>query len=334
LDNLTHTLTGLALARAGLNRLSPRATWVLVLAANATDIDVVAAFRSSLDYLDYHRHLTHAFAGMPLVALLPLAVVRLATRQPLEFWKCYAASLIGVLSHILLDWSTIYGMRLWLPFSARWHGLDIISVIDLWIWAALLLSVAAPWLGGLVSSEIGEVRRNRTGRGWAIFALAFLAVFAGARAVLHERAVAVLESRIYQGAAPWRVAAFPTATNPFRWRGLVEGAAFYGLHDVDLLASFDPAAGIVFHKATGRPAMDAAGRTAPFQALLRFTQYPLWVVTPAAEPEGAVEVRLLDLRFGTPRQAGFVATALVDPAGRVLTSYFRFGIFRPRSPQR
>ena len=39
MDNITHSLTGLMLSRAGLNRISPEATWVLLLAANAPDID-------------------------------------------------------------------------------------------------------------------------------------------------------------------------------------------------------------------------------------------------------------------------------------------------------
>ena len=44
MDNLTHTLTGLALSRAGLNRYYARAGLVLMLAANAPDIDVIVVF--------------------------------------------------------------------------------------------------------------------------------------------------------------------------------------------------------------------------------------------------------------------------------------------------
>jgi hypothetical protein len=42
---------GLALSRAGLNRLTPQATAILLLAANAPDIDVVSAAGGSLAYL-------------------------------------------------------------------------------------------------------------------------------------------------------------------------------------------------------------------------------------------------------------------------------------------
>src|SRR5580700_4729841 len=40
MDPLTHSATGLFLGRAGLNRYSRQAPWILVLAANAPDIDI------------------------------------------------------------------------------------------------------------------------------------------------------------------------------------------------------------------------------------------------------------------------------------------------------
>jgi inner membrane protein len=70
MDNLTHTLTGVLLARAGLNRVAPRATLTLVLAVNAPDIDVVARWRGSLAYLHYHRGPTHSLAALPVLAAL------------------------------------------------------------------------------------------------------------------------------------------------------------------------------------------------------------------------------------------------------------------------
>ena len=41
MDNLTHSLIGLTAAKAGLERLSPGATTLCVLAANAPDTDIV-----------------------------------------------------------------------------------------------------------------------------------------------------------------------------------------------------------------------------------------------------------------------------------------------------
>jgi inner membrane protein len=41
MDNLTHSFLGLAAAKAGLEKLSPGATALCVLAANAPDADIV-----------------------------------------------------------------------------------------------------------------------------------------------------------------------------------------------------------------------------------------------------------------------------------------------------
>ena len=87
-------------------------------------------------------------------------------------WKAaYVLSLIGVASHLLLDWTNAYGVRFLLPFSSRWFHLDLNNIVDLWIWGVLAVACIGPLLGRLVSSEIGA--RSGSGRGLAIFALAF-----------------------------------------------------------------------------------------------------------------------------------------------------------------
>jgi len=67
MDNLTHTAVGLFLSRAGLNRLTPSATPILLIAANFPDADVVSAAGGWLTYLHYHRHLTHLVMRAPAV---------------------------------------------------------------------------------------------------------------------------------------------------------------------------------------------------------------------------------------------------------------------------
>ena len=64
----------------------------------------------------------------------------------------YLVSLIGVASHLALDLTNVYGVRLLLPFSDRWLRLDLNSILDPWIMAALLLAVLAPALSKLVDA--------------------------------------------------------------------------------------------------------------------------------------------------------------------------------------
>ena len=70
MDNLTHSLVGLAAAKAGLERLSPGATAVCVLAANAPDLDILAALGGRWFYIQHHRGITHSIMGTLALALL------------------------------------------------------------------------------------------------------------------------------------------------------------------------------------------------------------------------------------------------------------------------
>jgi inner membrane protein len=332
LDNLTHTAIGLFLSRAGLNRLTPYATPILLLAANAPDIDIVTLAGGSLSYLHYHRHLTHSLIAMPAMALLCVAVVRLVARKPIRWVGAFLAALLGVASHLLLDWTNTYGVRLLLPFSARWLRLDLVNVFDLWIWAALLIAVAAPFLGRLVGSEIasGSGRTPHHGRGFAWFALLFVLFYDCGRGVLHRRALATLDSRVYQGAPPSQIFAAPDAANPWTWRGVVETSDFFAVADVDLNGEFDPTRAVIYHKPDPDPAIDAARRDPVVAGFLEFSQLPLWRISPAPEPENAKTVEIFDLRFGTPASPGFMAHAIVNSRLQVIESWHRFGRPRPR----
>ena len=325
MDPLTHTATGLFLSRAGLQRWTPLATPILLLAANAPDCDIATLAGGQLNYLHYHRHLTHSLAAMPVMALLPVVLVRVAARKPVRWMGAWAAAMVAVATHLALDLTNAYGVRLLLPFSQRWLRLDLTSLIDLWIWAVLLLAIAAPFLGRLVGSEItsGAAKQRGYGRGWAVFALAFLLIYNYGRSVLHARALSVLDSRIYRGQAPSRVTAVPDAASPWKWRGIVETADFYAVDEVNLLGDFDPTQASIVHKPEPDPAFDAAARTRTFQEFLAWTQYPVWRVSPVSEPENARLVELTDMRF-----TGFVASAVVTAAGKVVETQFTYGMGR------
>ena len=332
MDNLTHTAVGLFLSRIGLGAWSVRATPILLIAANIPDVDLVTLSGGPLTYLHYHRHLTHCLAAMPLLALAAVAIVRFAGRKPVKWTGAFFAALIAVASHLLLDWTNVYGIRLLLPFSAEWLRADTTGVVDLWILGVILVGIAGPFLARLVGSEIasGAARERHHGRGFAWFALLFLLAYDCGRGVLHARAAAALGTRMYEDSAPVRVAALPDPANPFKWRGLVETDDSYVVQDVNL--AFDPgvARGTFFHKATPEPAMEAARGTVVFQVFLGFSQFPLWRVTPNPAVENGRVVEVFDMRFGTPSSPGFMARAVVDPHMQVVESTFQFGPPRPR----
>jgi inner membrane protein len=322
-DNITHTLSGVVLSRAGLNRLSPNATLLLVVAVNAADLDVLTALAGPVASLRYHRGPLHSLVAMPLVALLVTAVVGFLRRRNFRWGDAYVVSLVGAASNPIFDLANNYGVRILWPFSNRWIHADFLPIVDPWIWMLLLLGLVAPWLSRLVSSEIGA--KAGSGRGAAVLVLCLLGAYGFGRHLLHERAVAVLDSRMYQGEVPVRVAAIPSLANPFRWTGLVEGKQFIERHpELDLLEEFNPSAGVIYYKPEPGPEIDRARQTVLFRAFLDFAQWPLWRVTPLTGPEGGVTVELTDLRFGAPGDSRFAVTARVDASGRVVDTSARF----------
>ncbi|HEX3878246.1 MAG TPA: metal-dependent hydrolase [Bryobacteraceae bacterium] len=323
MDNLTHTAVGLFLGRAGLNRWTPRATAILILAANAPDFDAVSGFWGPLTYLQYHRHLTHSFIAMPVVAILCVLAVRAFSRKPVAWAGAFFAALIGVFSHLLLDYTNGYGIRLLLPFSTRFYRLEWTAVIDVWIWAALFVGLAAPFLSRLVSSEItsSAARSRYPGRGWPIFALLFVLLYNCARGAIHARAVDELQSRIYNDAEPLRAAAVPNAYNPLKWRGVVDTKGFFAVTDIDLARQFNPERAQLLYKSDYAPAMDAAKRTETFQVFLNFAEFPAWSVAPDPKLEGGKVVTATEVRY-----EGWSAKALEDAQNHVLRSWFQFGV--------
>jgi inner membrane protein len=147
LDNLTHSLVGLTAAKAGLERLSPGASLLCILAANSPDSDVaILLFGDRCDYLQHHRGITHAIIGTAFLALLlPLifyGIDRLwarVRRHPpkVKFRGLLIASLIVSATHPLLDWTNNYGVRPLLPWSPRWFYGDLVFIIDPFMWVVL-----------------------------------------------------------------------------------------------------------------------------------------------------------------------------------------------------
>ena len=158
----------------------------MVLAANAPDFDAVSWFAGSGTYIHWHRNITHSLIAIPFMALLTVAIVRWLGRKEVRWLPAFLIAMVAVASHLILDLTNVYGVRLLLPFSGHWFHWDITPIVDLALWAILLLGVAAPWFGRLVGSEIGE-RKREVGGGWAIVALLLFSAYDYTRSVGSSR---------------------------------------------------------------------------------------------------------------------------------------------------
>ena len=167
MDNLTHSLVGLASAKAGLERLSPYATPVCLVSANIADADFVTLFFGDRwTLLQHHRGITHSIVGTLaigfLVPLVAVAIERLIvkarkTTACIRFPGLLIASLITAATHPFLDWTNNYGLRPFLPWSGRWFYGDLVFIVDPYIWLLL---------GGVCFLLTSKTRSQM--RSWAI----------------------------------------------------------------------------------------------------------------------------------------------------------------------
>ena len=301
MDNLTHTLTALALSQAGLNRKTRFATLALVIGANLPDVDLLTRFVGPAAYLKHHRGITHSILGVTVLAALLAGILyyfgRRATPKrsapPLDGRWLLGICLIATSSNLLLDFTNAYGVRPFLPFSGRWYAWDIVYILD-----PLLLTLMAVGLGlslllQLISEEVGA--RRPAFRGGAIFSLCVLVLLWGIRDLAHRRALGMLDAHTYAGEDPRRVGAFPAPANPFQWTGVVETDSAYHVLPVSAAADdVDAERTRIFRKAESTPALEAAMKTRTASIFLDFARFP-W--TQVLETEDGFRVTFQDLRY-------------------------------------
>jgi inner membrane protein len=336
LDNLTHTLTALALSQAGLNRKTRFATLALVLGANLPDVDLLTRVAGTTTYLKYHRGITHSILGVTVLAVLLAGIIyhfgrRAAPKRsapPLEGRWLLGICLIATFSNLLLDFTNAYGVRPFLPFSGRWYAWDIMYILDPLLLLLLVLGLGLSLLLQLVSEEVGA--RRPTFRGGAIFALCSLVLLWGIRDFAHRRVLSMLDAHIYGGENPRRVGAFPAPSNPFFWTGVVETDSMFHVLPANALSDdVDAKRTRVFHKAEPSSAVEAAMMTRTAAIFLDFARFPRAQVLAT---EDGFKVTLQDLRYASLEsdQRRFVVEVDLDKNLRVRSESFSLSGGPPR----
>lgn len=293
MDNLTHSLFGLTLARSPMGRAGRGVTVALLIASNAPDVDAVTLAGGTATYLQWHRGPTHGPFGIIVLGLLSAVLARFIARRrgeasdpPASLGRLWAMSMLGVLFHILMDLPTSYGTRLLSPFSWSWFTTDWMPIIDVYLLAILAM--------GLWAARSQPTRS-------ALIALTLVAANYGVRAVAHHDALVQARAQVGTffppacdnrsvGAelAAWPVAvapaprdlaaarcvmdvaAVPDFTSPFHWRLITQLSNGYDLRDIDLL--------------DGQLSATATGEDAPRMSVRYPNQWTPAVVRAAASP--------------------------------------------------
>ncbi len=229
MDNLTHSLMGVALSRVFFKRRVAYATTALVIATNLPDLDLLYSW-PGIRYIEYHRGILHSLVMLPVWALLVACGLRWFTRRrgqaPPPWWIAALLGATGVASHIFLDWTNIYGVRLFAPFSERWYALDLEPRFDPWIWIILIVALGFPMLLTLITSEVRSRKVRNPHRVSAVIALALVAGWIGLRAKQHAQALDLLNdpyfAGMYDGQLAYGWSALPNRSTPFAWQAVVD----------------------------------------------------------------------------------------------------------------
>jgi inner membrane protein len=333
MDNFTHALTGIAMSQAGLNRFarSSYPTWLLFWGSNAPDIDVFWALSGGPQYLDVHRGFSHSLGGAPVVALPVVGLVWALHRwrkrdTPFPWLAAWLLAIAGALQHVLLDFLTPYGTRLFSPFNEIRYAYGILPVVDLWLGAGLLAATILPFLFRLISEEIGAGKASF--RPAATFMLMLFIAWGGLRALAYMRAHALLDAHLFKGMTPRRFSAYPDMGSPFIWHAVIDLGSSLEVKEMNLLRDFDPTRTRSYFAPEPHPALDAARKTRTMRSFLAFAVYPYGYVE---TKEAGYEVVYRDLRYevGTFLTRGAVARVELDSQFNVLQESFHFRDSKP-----
>jgi inner membrane protein len=208
MDNLTHSLFGLALARSGLaERAGPGATALLVVASNIPDVDAILLFTDGADAAWLRRTHTHCLLGASVLALVLGLAWWAAGRRRMALPHALGLAFLGVLGHVGMDLLNSYGVVALWPFSHERFELAWVFIIDL---AMLAILIAPLLLARPLSGRVSATTLSRA-------ALVALAAYISCCGLARAHASAILADLLArEGARPTLTYVFPEALGPHR----------------------------------------------------------------------------------------------------------------------
>jgi inner membrane protein len=304
MDNLCHTLVGVAVTQAGWKRKTALATATSAIAANLPDLDILV-FLTDTPSVAFRRGITH---GLPAQVLLPIAFAGLMwwigrRRQRPDapaphFGWLLTISYVGIFTHVFLDFLNTYGIRLLSPISPRWFYGDAVFIIDIWLW--LILGA------GVLLARRSRPRHARIALlGAAVYVAGMLVSARAARAIVEDRWVARF------GETPRALMVGPRPASLMQKSIIIDAGHQYvegTFRWLPLSVDFDRTSTPKHDTADG---VAAARQDEKVRGILVWSRFPFWTTR---EVPGGVEVQLRDMRFKDgPAGAGFSATVIVPP---------------------
>jgi membrane-bound metal-dependent hydrolase YbcI (DUF457 family) len=281
MDNLTHTLVGATLAKAGLEKKFGKGTLLtLIIASNLPDIDAFwAMVRGGADAFLTRRMVTHSVPGIMVLSLL-LAFVISRFNKNIKFSHLVFLALMGMVGHLFFDLVNSYGVVMLYPFSMKRFELSWIFIIDLVLWAIML----TPFIFKLILREKADLLKLCRVSGVSVI------IYVGFCALGHyqgERLLNRIERE--ENISPQFSYVFPEALGCHRFRGVLRKNDTYTGYLLNVFqGQYKKMAEI---KTDELSPVVAKARENPFAKKLEwFAKAPVWEVTASGS-------QVYDLRF-------------------------------------
>jgi len=260
MDSLSQLALGAAVGVAVMGRRT--AVWKAAawgaLCGTLPDLDAFIDHGDAVSNMTYHRAESHALFWLTLAAPLIAWVISRFQREHTLFIRWWLAVWLALVTHPLLDWTTIYGTQLALPFTDWPYGLGSMFIID--------PLYTLPLLAGVVIALI----RRHAGLRWNVAGLALSTAYLGwsfaAQLWVHADVTTALRQ---QGLRAERVLVTPTPFNTVLWRIVVMDGDRYFEGFRSLLDHGDEIAFDAFESGAAlRPALEGIPA---LQRIARFT---------------------------------------------------------------
>ncbi|MDI9224158.1 metal-dependent hydrolase [Pantoea sp. EA-12] len=220
MDSLSQLTLGAAVTVAVMGKRVPlwQSALVGAIAGTLPDLDVFIDHGDAIRNMTLHRTESHALLLLTLVAPLLGWLVARATRSR-EYWRNWCLAIwLALITHPLLDLTTVYGTQLGLPFTDFPYAIGSMYIIDPLYTLPLLIALV-----------IALGRRDRVGLRWNQAGLLVSTLYLGWSMVVQCVATRHIEQDLLQqSVTPQQVLVTPTAFNTLVWRTVIMTPDQYG----------------------------------------------------------------------------------------------------------
>ena len=230
MDSLTQFALGAAVGVAVMRRRTPpwKAALIGGLCGTLPDMDASYNHGDPIRNMTLHRAESHALFWLTLASPVIALIAATLAREMAQFRHWWLAVWLILVTHAVLDWFTVYGTQLGLPFTNFPYVVGSVFIIDPLYTLPLL-----------IGAGVALVLRNDKGWRWNLAGLVVSSLYLGwgVLAQSHVRGIAE-ESLRADGQTVERLLVTPTPLNSVLWRvvavtpqGYLEG--FHSLLDRD-----------------------------------------------------------------------------------------------------